>query len=379
MLRVIQILHHSLGSGYVNAEPESGEQGWHELVAREIAKRTDQVNIECWRPESNIAKMHVWTDSYGVRHKVYPSIRVRYGVELSLPLIADLRGELRENEQIVLHLHGIYNLSTYLLALSFGDKVPIAAHSHDPLESGYGRFQRPRNALRRYALHNVARFFLSTEAERSCFSAAYGADKVRIAPVPVDLTLFRRIDKKRARIKLGWRPEDRYVLYVGRLEERKGLKYLIQASRMLVSRFPRLHLVIVGSGIVSQKKADEMTFVGQVRYSDLPLYYNAADIFVLPSLRESWSRVVIEALACQTPVIATCTGCVPTLMKQGMNGLFAVPMRDAAALADKICEVLPNSDELRSKIKRRKLEAYGSDYFVQQMLTNYKQLGDRHG
>jgi glycosyltransferase involved in cell wall biosynthesis len=136
--------------------------------------------------------------------------------------------------------------------------------------------------------------------------------------------------------------------------------------------------VIVGSGILSQKNTDTTTFVGQVRYSDLPVYYNAADISVLPSLRESWGRVVIESLACQIPVIATWTGCVPTLMKEGMDGLFAVPMHDGNALADKISEVLPSSEELRSKIKRRKLENYGSDYFVRQMLANYKELGDWH-
>jgi len=379
MLRVIQILHHSLGRVYARAEPESGGQGWHELVAREIAKSTSEFEIECWRPESSSVKTHVWTDSYGVTHRIYPSFRVRYGVELSRSMIANLRSELTGNPRTVLHLHGIYNLNTYLLASLFGKRVSIVAHSHERLDAGCGVTQQARRVLRKYALRNVARFFVSTAEEKSYLSEICGLDKVSIAPLPVDLTQFHMIDRKRARTKLGWRPEDHYMLYVGRLEERKGLEYLLQARRLLVPSFPRLHLVVVGSGSLSHKGMNDTILMGQVGYSDLPLYYNAADLCILPSLKESWARVVVEALACQVPVIGTWTGCVPTLVKDGVEGIFVVPMRDSVGLADTISEVLPNSEELRFKIDRSRLEKYGSDNFVRQMVLTYRELAARVG
>ena len=377
MLRVIQILHHSLGSVNLRAEPESGGQGWHELVAREIAKSTSEFEIECWRPESSSVKTHVWTDSYRVTHRIYPSLRVRYGVELSRSMIADLRAELRENPRTALHLHGIYNLNTYLLAPLFGTRVPIVAHSHERSGVGYGIAHQARRALRKYALRNAARFFVSTDEERSYLSEICGLDKVIIAPLPVDLTQFQMIDRKRARTKLGWRTEDHYMLYVGRLEERKGVEYLLQARRLLASSFPRLHLVVVGSGSFSHKDMNDTILTGQVGYSDLPLYYNAADLCILPSLRESWARVVVESLACQVPVIGTWTGCVPTLVKDGIKGIFVVPMRDSVALADRISEVLPRSEELRFKIDRSRLKNYGSDNFVRQMVLTYRELAAR--
>jgi glycosyltransferase involved in cell wall biosynthesis len=246
------------------------------------------------------------------------------------------------------------------------------------LDAGYGVAQQARRVLRKYALRNVARFFVSTPEERNYLSEICGLDKVSMAPLPVDLTQFHRIERNRARTKLGWRAEDNYILYVGRLEERKGLEYLLQATRMLVSSFPRLHLVVVGSGSLSHKDTNNTIFMGQVRYSDLPLYYNAADLCILPSLRESWARVVVESLACQVPVIGTWTGCVPTLVKDGVKGLFVVPMRESVALADKISEIIPNSEELRFKIDRRKLENYGSDNFVRQMVLNYRELAEQH-
>jgi D-inositol-3-phosphate glycosyltransferase len=285
---------------------------------------------------------------------------------------------VKNDGPVLLHLHGLFNLNTYLLAFTFGHKVPIVAQSHDPTYPAHERFPRIRNSLRRLALREVDRFFLSTETEAREFSDVCDLDKTRVVPMPVDMKVFRKMDKRIARMKLGWKRQDRYVVYVGRLEERKGLRYLIQASRILSSRFPNLHLVAVGSGALANESANNITFVGRVRYEELPTYYNAADICVLPSYRESWGRVVLESLACQTPVIATWTGCVPTLMKEGVEGLFIVPVRNSIALADRISEVLPESDSLRNKIKSSKLEKYDSECFVRRILANFKELADRY-
>ena len=374
LLRVIQILHHSLGHIYANEEPESGAEGWHELIAREIAKRTQDIALECWRPESSAHVPETWTDSYKVAHRVYPSMRVRYGIELSLPLIEALRTEVGKDERVLLHLHGIFNLGTYSVALKFGGKLPIAVQSHDPTPSANRGVARLQNSLRRYALHKVDCFFLSSENEAQAFSGVCDPNKVRLTPMPVDTKVFRRTDKRIARMKLGWKDDDYYVVYVGRLEKRKGVRYLMQASQMLAARFPNLHVMAVGSGRLAIEAKNDLELVGRVGYGELPTYYNAADICVLPSLGESWGRVVLESLACQTPVIATVTGCVPTLVTEGVEGLFTVPMRDDAALAVRISEVLPRSGDLRSKIDTTKIERYDSDSFVEQMLVKYEEL-----
>jgi glycosyltransferase involved in cell wall biosynthesis len=299
-------------------------------------------------------------------------------MELSFPLIGALQSRVKKGGRIILHLHGIFNLNTYVLASLFGGKIPTAAQSHDPTYLINQRFSRIWNPLRKYALHKIDRFFVSSETETREFSNVCDVRKIHVAPIPVDMKLFHKIDKKIARAKLGWRSGDHYVLYVGRLEERKGLSYIFQASRILLPRFRNLHLVAVGSGYSATKSTNGITFVGRVSYNELPNYYNAADVCILPSLRESWGRVILESLACQTPVVATWTGCVPTLMKEGVGGLFTVPMRDGIALANQISEILPDSESVRSRIERKKLVKYGSDYFVRTLLTDYRELADRY-
>lgn len=380
MPSVIHILHNSLGPDAFNKEPESGLAGWHELVAREMAKRTTEFAFECWRPESAIKLTQVWEDEYRITHRIFPSIRFRYGVEISIQLIKSLRREIERRDTVVLHLHGTYNVSTYLLSLLFGGKCPIITQSHDPLEFAWG-LRQVQYVLRRFALRKIDRFFVSNESEMDYFSAMFVAGRVRIQPLAVDLELFRPMNKTNARLELGWRTDEPYLLYTGRLVESKGLQYLIKASRMVVDRFPGSHLVIIGTGadrimglVKSLGLTDNVILAGQIKHNDLPTYYNAADVFVLPSLREAWGRVIIESLACQTPVIATWTGCVPILTKDGMKGLFVVPMRDHIALADKISQVLPSVTTLRDTIARDQLKQYDWDNSVRQMLNTYKEL-----
>jgi len=372
ILKVIQVLHHSIGAVDQNADPQSGQAGWHELVAREIAKRTSEVDIECWRPESSLSSSQTWTDEYGVVHRVYPSFRIRYGMELSLPLMEGLRSKLRHDHNFLLHLHGLYNLHTYALVLLMMGKVPIIAQSHEIIDARGGILQRLRNVMRRCALHPIDRFLVSTESEARKLPDV-DSNKIELAPMPVDLRLFREMNRHHARTTLGWDPKGHYVLYVGRLEERKGIPSLLQAARILTPRIPDFHLIMVGAGRLDCSSSISAV-VNQVNYSDLPTYYNAADLLVLPSQSESWGRVVLESLACQTPVVATRTGCVPILLKKGMQGLFTIPKNDVPALVDGISDALSQSAGLRAKINRDLLDEYSSEHFVRRMIIIYNEL-----
>jgi glycosyltransferase involved in cell wall biosynthesis len=301
-------------------------------------------------------------------------------------MITALENELDGQAKVVLHLHGIYNANTYLISLFSRDRRPIVAQSHDPLEYAPRGLRQIQYALRKIALRNVGRFFVLSDAELKYFSAMFGVSRIRTHPLGIDLKLFKPASKRQARLKLGWRLNQAYLLYVGRIEGRKGLPYLMKAARLLISRFPDLHLVIVGSGaggvsrmLDSMNLTGNVTFVEHVPHNELPTYYNAADLSVLPSLREAWPRVIMESLACQTPVVATWTGCVPTLIRQGMKGLYVVPMRDEVALANKISQVLPGVTKTREVISRKKLRRYDWNCTVRDLLIAYEELLDWHG
>jgi glycosyltransferase involved in cell wall biosynthesis len=286
---------------------------------------------------------------------------------------------LRNKEPILLHLHGLYNLNTYSIALSLGGRIPIAAQSHDALPPGPAKLRRIQNVLRKYALSKIDRFFLPTQAQSQLFSEiCTSRRKIRIIPLPVDLKQFHRIEKETARRKISWRPKGSYLLFVGRADERKGLRYLIEAQRILLSGFPNLQVMVAGSNPPQQKIWNNVTFLGPIRYSELPLYYSAADICVQPSLGESWGRAIIESLGCQTPVIATDTGCVQTLKEENIQGLLTVPMRNSTELANTISRTLPNAHAMGRRIDRTKLERYDSTNFVKEMIHNYKELASMY-
>jgi glycosyltransferase involved in cell wall biosynthesis len=151
-----------------------------------------------------------------------------------------------------------------------------------------------------------------------------GVDLHRFAPQPRDA----------ARARLGW--HTRTLLSVGHLEEIKGHHLAIEALQGL----PGWQLVIVGSGewherllqIARQNGvADRVQVVGSVAQQELPLHYSAADLLVLASSREGLPNVLLESLACGTPVIATRVGGSPEVVRAPEAGAL-LDERSAAAI-----------------------------------------------
>ena len=157
--------------------------------------------------------------------------------------------------------------------------------------------------------------------------------KIVIIPCGVNLKLFRPLDRTHSRRRLGIPPERRVVLFVGRFAVLKGVDALLKAAADLAQRISDLQLVLVGgdgpesAGLQSLTRlaetlglGDRVWFPGRVEQDRLPLYYSAADVLALPSHYESFGLVVLEALACGTPVAATRIGAVETIIRPGING-----------------------------------------------------------
>lgn len=183
-------------------------------------------------------------------------------------------------------------------------------------------------------------------------------DKVSVAPLAAD-PLYRPIDDARqlatARARYG--AGDHFILCVGDLQPRKNLRTLIEAYvRLRRSDALRHKLVLVGrkawlfDDVVAAARAsgyeDELVFTGYVPDDDLVLLYNAADLFVYPSLFEGFGLPPIEAMACGTPVVTSNTSSLPEVV--GDAGLMVDPL-DVEALAGAIARVLRDGD-LRARL-----------------------------
>jgi teichuronic acid biosynthesis glycosyltransferase TuaC len=166
------------------------------------------------------------------------------------------------------------------------------------------------------------------------------AERVSTLRNGVDLERFQPGSQLAARERTGLPLDGRIVLCVGHLVERKGQHLLIRAFARQMVREPEPHLlVLVGGGdpaplleLARQESVDHMLrFVGPVAPAHLPDYYRAADVQVLASSREGWANVVLEGLACGTPIVATKVWGTPEIIEGCPAGLLVEPTVDGLA------------------------------------------------
>jgi glycosyltransferase involved in cell wall biosynthesis len=129
-------------------------------------------------------------------------------------------------------------------------------------------------------------------------------------------------------------------LYVGRLIELKGVKYLLEAWSKYVCKYPNDNLLIVGNGPLlqsfRQKYGDGMNihFTGAIDYDAIYKYYAIADVFVIPTLEDNWSLVVPEAMACGLPIATSIyNGCYPDLVIENKNGVLFDTLKENTILS----------------------------------------------
>ena len=177
----------------------------------------------------------------------------------------------------------------------------------------------------------------------------------------VDLQRFRPFPRGEMRRELGLDGSP-LLLSVGNLVELKGHHLLIDALKALQSRYPSAQLVIVGQGpergsLEKQARAcgvsRRVVFTGIVPNEELARWYSAADVLVLASRREGWPNVLLEAMACGTPVVATDVGGTAEIIASNVG--FLVAERSAASLETALCRIFtapPTRSTVRSYAER---------------------------
>jgi D-inositol-3-phosphate glycosyltransferase len=209
----------------------------------------------------------------------------------------------------------------------------------------------------------VDRIVAFTEHEKQAIANIYGIhlDKIDVIPCGVDIDLFKPIDKSVSRAKIGISTE-KIALYVGRIDPLKGLEILLRAVALLDAG-KDLSLIVVGGELADDPEMmrlqsivkelgiqEHVVFTGSVEQEQLPFYYNAADVCVVPSYYESFGLVALESMACGTPVIASRVGGLPSIVKNGHTG-YLVQWRCPEPFADRL-EIVLNNHSIRTAMKK---------------------------
>jgi glycosyltransferase involved in cell wall biosynthesis len=221
--------------------------------------------------------------------------------------------------------------------------------------------------------------------------------RVAVVPLGVDTQVYRFVASS-IRRDLGISQTCPLVLTVGRLEPRKGQHILCDAIPGIAERFPEARFVLVGrdsstapgggsfrewieSRTQERGFADRLLFLDFIPIADLVALMSACDVFVVPSLEESFGLVTAEAMACGRPVVATAKGIAPELGLDGTNGVV-VPVGDSNALAAGVTEVLSLPPQERQEIAERNRSiietGFSSARHTQGMLEVYQDLLAAH-
>jgi len=181
-----------------------------------------------------------------------------------------------------------------------------------------------------WTLHSFDKIlFVSCRIRDEFVNLGIASKKTEVFTYWADNLRFAKLDNNQAKTKIGW--DGKFVvLFVGRLIKEKGVDVLVKAAQMTNKN---ISFAFVTSGSYEEFKKvvggtipSNVIYVGPVDYSLLHLYYNAADLFVLPSPnREGFSRAVLESILCGTPVIASNVGCLPEVVNSSVGRLVDPP------------------------------------------------------
>lgn len=255
----------------------------------------------------------------------------------------------------------------------------LTAHGGDvysvPFRDEYYR------ALIDYTLKKADRVITVSEHNRRILvSLGVQHKKLNVIPNGYDETLFRFIPSNEARTRLDLPHNKKILLSIGNLVDVKGHAYLIYAMRT-VSRIRKdVLLIIVGSGLLKEKlcklieKLDlkqEVLLTGDRKHAEIPMWMNACDVFILPSLNEGFPTVIPEAMACGKPVIGTRVGGIPEAIATNDVGVLVDPA-DSEALAHAILEALDR--KWMPQIILNYAKRYSWDSLVSQILEIYRQV-----
>ncbi|UCC60806.1 MAG: glycosyltransferase [Dehalococcoidia bacterium] len=228
----------------------------------------------------------------------------------------------------------------------------------------------------------------ATQKEKADLIHYYSApqEKVSVIPCGVNLSLFQSMDRETARRHLGFNGYN-IALFVGRVEPLKGIDQLFMAMPSL-NRDREFKLVVIGGNDECEPELerlrnlsrdlniqDSVVFIGTVRQEDLPFYYSAADVCVVPSYYESFGLVALESLACGTPVVATRVGGMESVVLPGKNG-YLINNNAPALFAESIAMLISGQTDPgeSAEVIRSSVTGFSWSNIAAKMIGEYKAL-----
>jgi len=277
------------------------------------------------------------------RYVVFPKFGMAaHGLSMFAGSLRQVCTRLRATNFDLIDAHYVYpdGLAATLLGAALDKPVVVSARGTDI--NVFPQLRTIRPLVRHVLAQADAVIAVSQSLKNVMLKLGCPSPKITVLENGVDPLKFRPGPLLAARQVLGLPADRPIVLSVGRLVELKGFHILVEAVTRLRLHRPNLLLVIVGDGpyrsmiekqISTMGVADNVKLVGSQPHDQLGLWYSAADLYCLASSQEGWPNVLLEAMACGRPVIATSVGGIPEIVRSSSVGTLADRTPEAFAHA----------------------------------------------
>jgi 1,2-diacylglycerol 3-alpha-glucosyltransferase len=276
---------------------------------------------------------------------------------LPLPVLSRLARTLGELALDVVHAQHPFLLGGTAARLARQTGVPLCFTYHTLYDKYAHYVPLPRSLVARQAIRwstryaNLADLVLAPSETLARRLAGQGVRRpIAVLPTGVDLDRFCPGDRGAARRRLGLPAEATVLLYVGRLDREKNLEFLLASLARVLARRPGARVLMVGRGTRAAALRQEaarlgigtrVAFTGGIPPQEIPIYYQAADLFVFASTTETQGLAVLEAMATGLPVVAVRAPGTDEAVVDGVSGLL-VP-EDSEAFARAVAGVLSDA------------------------------------
>ncbi|MDD4635558.1 MAG: glycosyltransferase family 4 protein [Dehalococcoidales bacterium] len=259
-------------------------------------------------------------------------------ISLSLRLSKDIKAALAREKFDIIHLHEPFIPMLCTATLRFSDTITVGTfHAFGGRPGYYISWPLFYYLMRRRNRKLSGHIAVSKPAYE--YARKHVPGKYTIIPNGIDLEHFNPQVPPIERFKDG----KINILFVGRMERRKGLDYLLKAFEIIRKKNDNVRLIVVGPGkvlrrsyerTVRKRGIEDVAFVGRVTYDELPRYYQTADIYCSPATgRESFGIVLLEAMALGKPMVATNIEGYRHVVTDGQEGIL-VPPKNARILSE---------------------------------------------
>ncbi len=344
------------------------------------------LRIDGWH-EFSLVPHTEWTGGLEVFHPRYPLLpnisMPLHGLLMFLSSVRRVRQLHRGKAFDCVDAHYVYpdGLAATLLGKMLGIPVIVSARGTDM--NLFPRYRTIRPMIR-WTLRQAAGSIAVCSALKQVMVDLGGPNlDVEVIGNGVDLTRFEPLDRAAARCKLGLPAEGRMVVSVGALIPRKGQHFLVRAFADVKREFPDARLYIVGGGESRGKLqglvhefclGGSVFLMGNRPNDELKYWYSASDLSCLVSSREGWANVLLESLACGTPVVATNVWGAPEVLDS--PGLGLLVNQDVESIAAGVATALGtawNRDALVCRARQRTWDSVAAE--VQRYIDS--RTGDR--